>query len=207
MEPVRIELGGALTDVSEEELLHWVRENLAKIKGHAKKYLPYSPYELEEFIQQAYETAVRACRKNRQKSDFEKIFWSSFRIACIKMTYTQGEKIEVRHEEYREFGDEEAMATRVPAEYLASGKGAFRSMDDDCRDVIEIVDSMSPQEQKIVVSQVLALMDPRERRAWEFHFQGYSGRETAKLMGVTRQRVQNLLKRGLRRARKQLAQR
>ncbi len=208
MEPFRMELGGALTDVSDEELLHWVSENLPKIKGHAKKYLSYSPYELEEFIQQAHETAVKACGDSLRKGvSFEKMFWSSFRIACIKMTYTHGEKIDVYHEEFREFGDEDEMATRVPAEFLASRKEVFRSMDDDCRDAIEIIDSMSPQEQKIAVSQVLALMDPRERRAWEFHFQGYSVRETAKLMGVTRQRVQNLLKRGLRRARKQLAQR
>ncbi len=208
MEPFRMEFGGALTDVSDEELLHWVRENLPKIKGHAKKYLSYSPYELEEFVQQAYEAAVRACERSlRMGATFEKIFWSSFRIACIKMTYTHGEKIDVYHEEFREFGDEDEMATRVPAEFLAGRKEVFRSMDDDCRDPLEIIDSMSPQEQKIAVSQVLALMDPRERRAWEFHFQGYSGRETAKLMGVTRQRVQNLLKRGLRRARKQLAQR
>ena len=208
MEPVRIELGCAPTDISEEELLHWVRENLAKIKGHARKYLPYSPYEMEEFIQQAYEAAIRACGRSPQIGPtFEEIFWSSFRIACIKMTYTQGEKIEVRHEEYREFGDEDEAATRVPEGYLDGRKEVFRSMEDDCRDAIEIIDSMSPQEQKIAVSQVLALMDPRERRAWEFHFQGYSGRETAKLMGVTRQRVQNLLKRGLRRARKQLSKR
>ena len=208
MEPVRIELGGALTNISEEELLHWVRGNLAKIKGHARKYLPYSPYEMAEFIQQAYETAVRTCARSPQMGPtFEKIFWSYFRIACIKMTYTHGEKIDVYHEEYREFGDEDEAATRVPSEYRADGKVVFRAMDDDCRDPIEIIDSMSPQEQKIAVQEVLALMDQRERRAWEFHFQGYSGRETAKLMGVTRQRVQNLLKRGLRRARKQLAQR
>ena len=207
MEPFRIELGGA-TVISEEELLHWVCVNLPKIKGHAKKYLSYSPYELEEFIQQAYEAAVRACgRSPRMGTSFEKIFWSTFRIACIKMTYTQGEKIEVRHEEYREFGDEDEAATRVPGGDLDGRKEVFRSMEDDCRDAIEIIDSMSPQEQKIAVSQVLALMDPRERRAWEFHFQGYSVRETAKLMGVTRQRVQNLLKRGLRRSKKQLARR
>ena len=206
MEP-RIELDGALTDISEEELLYWVRENLTKIKGHARKYLPYSPYELEEFIQQAYETAVRACRKNRQKNDFEKIFWSSFRIACVKMTYTHGEKIDVYHDEYREFGDDDEAATRVPAEYRDNGKAVFRAMDDDCRDPLEIIDTMSPQEQKIAVQEVLALMDSRERRAWEFHFQGYSCRETAKLLGVTRQRVQNLLKRGLRRARRRLAAR
>ena len=207
MEPFRIELGGA-TEISEEELLHWVRANLPKIKGHAKKYLSYSPYELEEFIQQAYEAAVRACgRSPRMGASFEKIFWSTFRIACIKMTYTQGEKIDVFHEEFREFGDEEEAATRVPAEYRTNGKVVFGAMDDDCRDPLEIIDSMSPQEQKIAVSQVLALMDQRERRAWEFHFQGYSVRETAKLMGVTRQRVQSLLKRGLRRARKQLSKR
>ncbi len=158
-----------------------------------------------EFIQQAYETAVRACGDSLRKGvSFEKIFWSSFRIACIKMTYTQGEKLEVYHEEYREFGDEETMATRVPSEYRSGGNEMLRSVD-DCRDPIEIIDTMSPAEQEIAVREVLSLMDPKERRVWEFHFQGYSLRETAKLTGVTRQRVQNLMKRGLRRARRRLA--
>jgi len=61
-----------------------------------------------------------------------------------------------------------------------------------------------PEEQRVLVQEVLALMLPKERKAWEFQFQGFSIRETAKLMGITRQGIQNLMKRGLRRVRKHL---
>jgi len=193
-----------LPELSGENLLRWIKDNLPKIRGHARKYLSYSPYDIEEFVQQAHETALRACEDCIRKGiSFEQIFWSSFRIACLKMTYTHGEKIEVYHEEYREFGDDAMMATMVPVDLLTGEKEIILSLD-GCHDEGGMVDSLSPEEQKIMIREVLELMLPKEKRAWEFHFQGFSIRETAKLMGVTRQRIQNLMKRGLRRVRKQL---
>jgi RNA polymerase sigma factor (sigma-70 family) len=193
-------------EVSGEELLRWVNENLSKIRGHARKYLSFSPYELDEFVQQAHETALRASEDSVRKGiSFERIFWSSFRIACLKLTYTHGEKIEVYHEEYRELGDEETMATQVPADLLTGEREIIQSID-GCVDESDLVDGISPEEQKVLVREVLALMLPKERQVWEFQFQGFSIRETAKLMGITRQGIQNLMKRGLRRVRKHLAQ-
>jgi RNA polymerase sigma factor (sigma-70 family) len=192
-------------NLSDDELLKWLHDNMLKIKGHARKYLAFSPYELDEFVQQAHETALRAYEGSVRKGiPFEHIFWSSFRIACLKMTYTQGEKIEVYHEEYREFADDETVATMVPVDLLAGEKEIIHSIDgrpDEC----ELVDSLSADEQKIVIREVLELMLLKERQAWELRFQGFSTRESARLMGVTRQRIQNLLKRGLRRVRKHLA--
>lgn len=199
-----IQIVEPLLELSGEKLLRWIQDNLPKIRGHARKYLSYSPYDIEEFVQQAYETALKASGDSMRKGiSFEQIFWSSFRIACLKMTYTHGEKIEVYHEEYREFGDEEMMATMIPMDLLTGEKETIDSIDGH-PDESDMVDSLSPEEQKIMVREVLELMLPKERQAWEFHFQGFSIRETARLMGVTRQRIQNLMKRGLRRVRKQL---
>jgi len=188
---------------SDGDLLQWICSNLPKIRGHAKKYLPFSPYDLDEFILQAHQTALEAHIKSvREGISFEHVFWSSFRIHCLKLTYTHGERIEVYHEEYREFGDEETTATLIPGHLLPGEKDILYSID-GC-DSIGTVDSLSPEEQNILVQEALELMLPKEKQAWEYSFQGFSIRETAKLMGVTRQRIQNLMKSGFRRVRRHL---
>ncbi len=179
-----------------EDVLKWVEDNLPQIKGHARKYLAYSPYELEEFVQQAYETALAVRKDNRLRAvPFGRIFWSSFRIDCLGMTYTRG-RSDVFHDEYQEFGDEESPATEMPAEFLIDGEKIFDSIDGQ-PEPIDIVNGLEPEKRKMVVRRALDLMTFKERRAWEFRLAGYTRRETAMLMGVSRQNVQNFLKRGL----------
>ncbi len=179
-----------------EDVLKWVEDNLPQIKGHARKYLAYSPYELEEFVQQAYETALGVRKDNRLKAvSFERIFWSSFRVDCLGMTYTHG-RSDVFHDEYQEFGDGESPATKTPAELLIDGEGIFDSIDGQPEEV-DIVDDLAPEKRKMVIRRALDLMTFKERRAWEFRLAGYTRRETARLMCVSRQNVQNFLKRGL----------
>ena len=182
--------------IDAEDILKWVEDNLPQIKGHARKYLAYSPYELEEFVQQAYETALAVRKDNRLKTvSFERIFWSSFRVDCLGMTYTRG-RSDVFHDEYQEFGDEESPATEMPSEFLIDGEEIFDSIDGQ-PEPIDIVDDLSPEKRKMVVRRALDLMTFKERRAWEFRIAGYTRRETARLMCVSRQNVQNFLKRGL----------
>ena len=182
--------------IDAEDILKWVEDNLPQIKGHARKYLAYSPYELEEFVQQAYETALAVLKDNRLKTvSFDRIFWSSFRVDCLGMTYTRG-RSDVFHDEYQEFGDEESPATEMPAEFLIDGEQIFDSIEGQ-PEPIDIVDDLSPEKRKMVVRRALDLMTFKERRAWEFRIAGYTRRETARLMGVSRQNVQNFLKRGL----------
>ncbi len=183
-----------------EDVLKWIEGNLPQIKGHARKYLAYSPYELEEFVQQAYETALGVRKDNRLKAvPFERIFWSSFRVDCLGMTYTHGKLKDVFHDEYQEFGDDESPATEMPAEFLIDGEEIFESIDGQPEES-DIVDDLSPEGRKIAVRRALDLMTFKERRAWEFRLVGYTCRETARLMGISRQNVQNFLKRGLMRA-------
>jgi RNA polymerase sigma factor (sigma-70 family) len=205
MEEQKVHVTEVQLETSEEALLQWVNKNLPRIKGHARKYLHYSPYELEEFIQQAYESALKASDDSvRRGISFETLFWSSFRIACLRMTYTRGEIIEAYHEEFLEFGDAEMMATRVPMDLLDGEEGIIRAID-GCPDDINPIDGLSPEERNILAKEVLGLMLPKEKQAWEHLITGCSTRETARFMGVSRQRIQNLIKKGIRRARKNLA--
>ena len=188
-------VAGATMDAA--DVLKWVEDNLPQIKGHARKYLAYSPYELEEFVQQAFETALGILKDNRLKAvPFERIFWSSFRIDCLGMTYTRGKSKDVFHDEYQESGDDESPATGTPAELLIDGEEIFDSIDGQPEET-GIVDDLLPEERKMVVRRALDLMTFKERRAWEFRLAGYTRRETARLMCVSRQNVQNFLKRGL----------
>lgn len=188
-----------------EDLYGWVGERMARIRGHARKYLAYSPYEMDEFVQQAYETALLAredCLRRGAPADiacFEKMFWSSFRIACLRMTYTHGKKAVISHEEYQESGDENAPATQTPAEVLigggediseTSGAGPGR------------VDELTPAQKRAFARQVLALMTPREKLAWEHILAGRTRRQAARSMGITRQSVQDLLRWGIKRAKR-----
>ena len=180
-----------------EDVFKWVEDNLPQIKGHARKYLAYSPYELEEFVQQAYATVLEIRKDARLKAvPFERIFWSSFRVDCLGMTFTHGKSKDVFHDEYQESGDDESPATGTPAELLIDGEEIFDSIDGQ-PEPFDIVDSLAPEERRMVVRRALDLMTFKERRAWEFRLAGYTRRETARLMRVSRQNVQNFLKRGL----------
>ena len=192
--------------ITDEELLAWLAGAERQIRGHARKYLSHSPYDLEEFIQQAYEVALTAREAALRKgAPFEKVFWSSFRIACIHMTYTHGKRLGISHEEYREYGDEAGAAFQAPAELLtdvqemseAADTGPGTDPADGLRDW-----SLSPPQKMAATRQILVLMTPKERRAWEYHLAGRSRRQTARTMGVSRQCIQNLLRRGLKRAKR-----
>ena len=196
------EASAAITPaLDDDSLLEWLAGAERQIRGHARKYLSHSPYEMEEFVQQAHETALTARDVALRKgAPFEKVFWSSFRIACIHMTYTCGRRDKISHEEYQESGDEDALATRTPAELLTGGEDI---LDVDGRPGTSgPFDGLSTAQRKTFARQILDLMTPRERLAWEYALKGKTRRQTARIMGATRQCVQNLLRRGINRAKR-----
>jgi hypothetical protein len=58
----------------------WVRENEKVIKGKIAKYRIFSPYEECDYMQEAFEAAMIAVTKSREKGiRFEAAFWKTFR--------------------------------------------------------------------------------------------------------------------------------
>jgi len=50
-----------------EEAIGWVNENAKTILGHIRKYLPFAPYDQEDYLQDAYEAALAAVQVARDR--------------------------------------------------------------------------------------------------------------------------------------------
>lgn len=74
--------------VDEMCALQWVKANERQIRGKAKKFLAYSPYEEADYIQDANEAALLAVQVCRVKDvSFQAVFWKLFKNrACSVST-------------------------------------------------------------------------------------------------------------------------
>lgn len=62
------------------EAIDWVRRNEGLIKKNLGKYYMYSPYEEDDYMQDAFESAMVAVLKSQGKQiPFESAFWQDFR--------------------------------------------------------------------------------------------------------------------------------
>lgn len=170
------------------DILVWVDENLPKIKGHARKYLAYSPYELEEFIQSAYEAAILAERC--EGYEYEQAFWFHFKKSCLNMTYSHGnKKIKCFHEEYREFGDDDNPPTYIKVQ---------PKIDDTINFTLSDVVGAS------IIRDALEIMTNKEKEVWELLLKGLGLKRTATYLGKSKTAVIKLRDAGKKRAVKQL---
>lgn len=70
-----------------QQATEWVKENGAVIKGYIAKYRRFSPYEESDFMQEAFEAAMIAVMRSRQKRlNFEAAFWTVFRSQISVIT-------------------------------------------------------------------------------------------------------------------------
>ena len=63
-----------------EDAIEWVDQNAKKIAGHSRKYLPYAPYDQEDFLQDAYEAALEAAKVSMDRQIFfPACFWNLYK--------------------------------------------------------------------------------------------------------------------------------
>jgi len=79
-----------------EEAIAWVDENAGKIQGHIWKYMPFAPYDQDDFLQSAYEAAILAAKVSAEREiPFPPCFWVTFKSKIAEVTpYPNG----ARHE-------------------------------------------------------------------------------------------------------------
>lgn len=175
----------------------WVNRNIPKIKSflHKRNYVGYSPYELDEFISQAYLAAIEAESKARSNCrGFEYYFWVIYKNHCRQLTYTKGYRVPCYHEEYIEEGSTDNPPTRLPE------KVTNQSVEDIFKKLIEDKSSIDPKQKEKIIKKALSRMLPLERKVWRYLLKGYKISEIARKMGYRRQRIQKLRNRGLERA-------
>lgn len=65
----------------------WVKGHEKAIKGYIAKYRKFSPYEESDYFQEAYEAAMIAAVRSKQKQlHFEAVFWKVFRSQISVIT-------------------------------------------------------------------------------------------------------------------------
>ena len=171
--------------------IQWVEKNVKKIKGRAVKFLRYSPYDMEDFIQQAYVAALSAADvAQRRGIAFEACFWILFSAESRKMASDPVTRN--CFEEFRDDYMEEALSPTFPHE--------FRELPWDG-------DGIGEEDQELtdeLTEMALSMMTARQGVVWRYLLskRHYSSLEIAKLMNVTRQVVEELRDTGLRRVKK-----
>lgn len=70
-----------------EDAIDWVDKNVISIKGHTKKYLPFVPYDQEDFLQDAREAALLAASiATKRKCSFLSCFWITLKNKISEVT-------------------------------------------------------------------------------------------------------------------------
>lgn len=65
--------------ITVEDAVKWVDQNKGLIVTLAGKYIPFTPYDRDDFVQDAYESAiVAACVARKKNLTFEACFWTMF---------------------------------------------------------------------------------------------------------------------------------
>ncbi len=78
---------------SPEDAILWVDQNAKQIQGHTRKYLPFAPYDQEDFLQDAYEAALEAVNVSADRQiPFPACFWILFKGKVSDVTPNPGSK-------------------------------------------------------------------------------------------------------------------
>ena len=68
--------------ITAADAVRWVDQNKGLIVIRAGKYIPFTPYDRDDFVQDAYEAAiVAACVANKKRLPFEACFWTTFKLS------------------------------------------------------------------------------------------------------------------------------
>lgn len=168
----------------------WVDRNMRKIRGRAAKFQRYSPYDLEDFIQQSYIAALAAVDVSRdQDLPFEACFWVLFTAESRIMASNPVTRN--RYEEFTEDYTEQGYAPTFTQELYQPPTGELSSRED-----LEMIQG--------IIDMALSVMTPRQREVWRFLLSDkhHTTAEIAEILGVKRQVVEELRESGLTRVRK-----
>lgn len=181
-----------------------MNNNRKKITKYSGKYLPFSPYSPEDFIQQAYISAFEAIKESTKKKDvkFESCFWVRFKSDCCDMA-TNPSKMDVVpesedkspcvFEEYREEYSEENHKPATPQ--IVWNLTQF-----------DFLDETEALANKASIREAMNVMTLRERLIWDYILglctPAYTIQELASIETVSRQCIAKLRDNGLERVRR-----
>jgi len=171
--------------------VQWVDGNVRKIRGRAAMFLRYSPYDMEDFIQQAYATALTAADVSITRNvPFEACFWTLFTADSREMASNPATR-----NCYQEFAEDYTEEGYAPTFIRESNQPTLDESGNGESDRI-LTDEL--------VAKALSIMTARQREVWSYLLgkRHYSTAEIAGALKVRRQVIEELREAGLRRVRR-----
>ncbi len=178
-------------EAQRSEAVRWVERNMRKIRGRAAKFQRYSPYDLEDFTQQAYAAALAAVNVSMdQDLPFEACFWVLF--TADSRTMASNPVTRNRYQEFRENYTERGYAPTVTQELHQTCTDAFEVGRED----LELIEGL--------IDIALQVMTSKQRKVWRYLLSEtyYTTTDIAEILSVKRQVVEELRDTGLKRVRK-----
>ena len=173
------------------EAVRWVERNMRKIKGRAAKFQRYSPYDLEDFTQQAYAAALAAVDVSmNQGIPFEACFWVLF--TADSRTMASNPVTRNRYEEFRENYTERGYAPTPTQELFQD----FAEETEMGKEDLEMVEAL--------IDMALQVMTTKQRKVWRYLLSDtyHTTTDIAEILSVKRQVVEEIRDTGLKRVRK-----
>lgn len=202
----------------------FVETNKKIIAGYARRFLPYSSYPIDEFIQQAYESAyhaLQACITKQNHDKYIGYFWMQYLRDCSKMANIPSKKklyekciknsiknkslVEeilkelscspIIHEEYKECHTDNIPATTTASPTLNPLQILIDNEEALGNELKELI-------QEETIKKALMLMTKREKQSWEYrlghhHNKKYTINEIALMLNIKKSKVIKLKKNAL----------
>ena len=154
-----------------EEAVTWVDENKGMIINQAKQYTTYTPYSVDDYVQDAYTAAVESvyCCKNNPKLIFEAVFRITYRRIIARVTpFPDAAREENKRKKAYILGQEDCCIQKSPPRRYYSG-GTSASFADNMRndvDLENIADCKSRPKvdlEKVYMERVRGNLSPKEQ--------------------------------------------
>ena len=202
----RIEDFDIAHDLLWDHAAQYVRAWKRSIEGYARKFVPFSPYEKEDFMNEAYLAAFNALARILLRGipdQFDRYFWTELKRLYCKMATDPSQRDVL--------GSDGNGAPCIFKEYSDNGAQENCTLDQSVSfDPEEIFVAAENEEADVrrdgVIQKALSAMTPKQRQVWEILL-GSNGnipklQDIGASLGISRQRVQALRDRGLQRVRK-----
>ena len=179
----------------------------AIITRYARKFMLYSPYDLEDYFSEAHLAsyrAMQACSRNGEPEDCERYFWTLVKSAFSQMSTNPAQRDVIPGEDagpmavvFERYEEQE-----FEGETEGRPAGAFCSIQpmDRLWSPESIADILLARQ----VRAALAAMTVRQREVWSLMLEGRDTGEIANMLHISRQNVEKLRETGLTKVRLQI---
>lgn len=200
-------------EVTKEYAVNWVKENIITVRGRAARFLSFSPYDLEDMVQEAYVAAIEAltvANDPQKRVPFLAAFWKIYNHKLCRMA-TNPSLRKLLGEEYGKSPANFLRYVDDPYDHAESENDhsesnhkpvkAWTSAESDEEMLLRLTEEIDQENE--MRGLIATAMTKRQQEVWFYLIDcSYSITKTAEVLNVTKQTVSVIRDQGLRRIKK-----